>query len=72
MPAPSWAALGWLETSIRAYAKFVDVVAKTLKDEQDEQSNIRREKLAIAELKALLTEMCDAEQARGISSDAAT
>jgi len=27
-PAPSWSALGWLETSIRAYAKFVDVAAK--------------------------------------------
>ena len=27
-PAPSWAALGWLETSIRSYAKFVDVAAK--------------------------------------------
>jgi hypothetical protein len=27
-PAPSWAALGWLETSIRSYAKFVDVAAR--------------------------------------------
>ena len=29
-PAPSWAALGWLETSIRSYAKYVDVAAKAL------------------------------------------
>jgi len=27
-PDPSWSALGWLETSIRSYAKFVDVAAK--------------------------------------------
>jgi hypothetical protein len=58
-PAPSWAALGWLETSIRSYTKYVDVVAKSLKDEQDEQSTVRREKLAIEEIRALLAEMCE-------------
>ena len=35
-PAPSRAALGWLETSIRAYSKYIDVVAKALKDEEND------------------------------------
>jgi hypothetical protein len=56
-PAPSWAALGWLETSIRAYAKYVDVVARSLKDEVDEQENIRRERIRIEEMRELLAEM---------------
>ncbi len=55
--APSWAALGWLETSIRAYAKYVDVVAKSLKDEQDEQENVKREKMRIGEIRDLLKEV---------------
>ena len=46
-PAPSMAALGWLETSIRAYAKYVDVVARSLKDEVDEAANVRRERMRI-------------------------
>jgi hypothetical protein len=40
-PAPSWAALGWLETSIRAYSKYIDVVAKALKDEETEQEMVK-------------------------------
>ena len=56
-PAPSRAALGWLETSIRSYAKFVDVVARTLRDEADEAETVRRERLAINEIRDLLTEM---------------
>ncbi len=56
-PAPSWAALSWLETSIRSYAKFADVVARSLKDEQDDQANIRRERMAIEEIRELLAEM---------------
>ena len=56
-PAPSRAALGWLETSIRAYSKYVDVVARTLKDEQDEAETIRRERMAIDEIRDLLQEM---------------
>ena len=27
-PAPSWAAIGWLETSIRVFSKYCDIVAK--------------------------------------------
>ena len=56
-PAPSWSALGWLETSIRAYAKFVDVAAKVTSTQQDEQDMVRRERMAIDEIRALLAEM---------------
>jgi len=56
-PAPSLAAIGWLETSIRAYSKYVDIVAKSLKDEVDEQAMVKREKLAIDEVRGLLAEM---------------
>jgi hypothetical protein len=56
-PAPSRAALGWLETSIRSYAKFVDVAAKALTVATDEAEHIRREDIAIEEIRALLDEM---------------
>jgi hypothetical protein len=49
--------LGWLKTSIRSYAKFVDVVAKGLKDEQDEAAIVTRERMQIEEIRELLTEM---------------
>ena len=58
-PAPSWAALGWLETSIRAYSKYIDVVAKALKDEEVEQEMVKREKMAIDEVRGLLAEMLE-------------
>lgn len=56
-PAPSWSALGWLETSIRAYAKFVDVAAKASATLEDEREMVKREKLAIDEVRGLLAEM---------------
>jgi len=56
-PAPSWAALGWLETSIRSYAKYVDVVARSLSNTQDHEEDVRRERMAIAEIRELLDEM---------------
>jgi hypothetical protein len=56
-PAPSWAALGWLETSVRSYAKFVDVVAKSLSTQQDEATTVRRKRLRIEEMKSILAEM---------------
>lgn len=56
-PAPSWAALGWLETSIRAYAKYVDVAAKASATLEDERELARRERLEIDEIRALLAEM---------------
>lgn len=58
-PAPSYAALGWLETSIRAYTKFVDVAAKATSQLEDEREHIRREKLAIEDIRKLLAEMVD-------------
>lgn len=56
-PAPSYAALSWLETSIRAYTKFVDVAAKATAQLDDERAHIRREHLAIEEVRSLLAEM---------------
>ena len=56
-PAPSWSALGWLETSIRAYSKFVDVAAKVTATHQDQQDLVRRERMAIDEIRSLLAEM---------------
>jgi hypothetical protein len=60
-PAPSWAALGWLETSIRSYAKFVDVAAKASGVEDDEGAVLRRERKSVDEVRALLQEMKAAE-----------
>lgn len=56
-PAPSWAALGWLETSIRSYAKFVDVAAKVSGDSNAESEVMRRERKSIEELEAIINEM---------------
>ena len=56
-PAPSWAALGWLETSIRSYAKFVDVAAKATAVVDGEAEVWRHERVAIEEMRALLDEM---------------
>lgn len=58
-PAPSRAALGWLETSIRSYAKYVEVAAKATSTAQDEQEQAKRERMALDEVRALLAEMMD-------------
>ena len=58
-PAPSWSALSWLETSIRSYAKFVEVAAKCAQTPDDEQAQVKRERLRIEEMKAILAEMLD-------------
>lgn len=58
-PAPSWAALGWLETSIRAYSKYCDIAAKATSQQEDEREHIRRERIAIDEVRSLLAEMVD-------------
>ena len=63
-PPPSMAALGWLETSIRSYAKYIDIVAKSLSSAVDDQESTRRERLRLDEIKALLREMCSDEQGR--------
>ncbi len=56
-PATSWAALGWLETSVRSYAKFVDVAAKATASDDGDAAVVKRERLAIAEVEALLSDM---------------
>ena len=58
-PAPSYAALGWLETSIKTYAKFVDVAAKATASNDGEQAEIRREQQSIEEVRRLLAEMLE-------------
>ena len=55
--APSWSALSWLETSIRSYAKFVEVAAKQASSGEDEAQFVRRERMQIEEIRALLREM---------------
>ncbi|WP_145380212.1 hypothetical protein [Symmachiella dynata] len=60
-PAPSWAALGWLETSIRSYAKYVDVAAKATASGDDEALVWRHERMAIVEVERLLDEMREDE-----------
>lgn len=58
-PAPSYATLGWLETSIKTYAKFVDVAAKATSTQDDEQADIRREQQSIEEVRRLLAQMLE-------------
>ena len=58
-PAPSYATLGWLETSIKTYAKFVDVAAKATSVQDNEQAEIRREIQSIEEVRRLLASMLE-------------
>ena len=58
-PAPFYAALGWLETSIKTYAKFVDVAAKATSTQDEEQAEVRREQQSIEEVRRLLTQMLE-------------
>jgi hypothetical protein len=60
-PAPSMSAIGWLETSIRSYAKFIEVASKQASSGQDEAEFVRKERMQIAEIDALLAEMYDEE-----------
>jgi len=59
-PAPSWAALGWLETSIRSYAKYVDVAARATATADVESAVVRRERVSLEDVLRLLDEMMDA------------
>jgi hypothetical protein len=56
-PAPSRSSIGWLETSIRSYAKFVEVAAKASGAGDDEGEKVKRERMAIDEIRVLLAEM---------------
>ena len=53
--------LGWLETSIRSYSKYVDVAAKATANADDEAEVWRHERMALEEVQALLDEMRDDE-----------
>lgn len=59
-PAPSYSALSWLETSILFPSKFADISVKATAQQDDEREGIRREKLAIEEIRGILKEMMDA------------
>ena len=58
-PAPSWAALGWLETSVRSYAKFVVVAAKVSGSSDDESAVMCRERKAIEDVRSVLEDMLE-------------
>lgn len=58
-PAPSYATLGWLETSIKTYAKFVDVAAKATASQDGEAAEVRREQQSIEEVRRLLSSMLE-------------
>lgn len=55
-PAPSYAALAWLETSILFPAKWADVTLRATQDAHDDQADVRRERLALVEVQGLLSE----------------
>ncbi len=58
-PAPSYSALSWLETSIQFPSKFADISVKATAQQDDEKEHIRREKMAIEEIRGLLAEMLE-------------
>ena len=58
-PAPSYAALSWLETSILFPAKFADISVKATSQTEDDAAHVTRERLAIADIRGLLSEMVD-------------
>lgn len=64
-PAPSHSALGWLETAISFPGKFADVSIKVAQSQQDEPDVVRRERIAIEEVRRLLAEMLDVEPSAG-------
>jgi hypothetical protein len=58
-PAPSYATLGWLETSIKTYSKFVDVASKATSGQDGEAADVRREQQSIEEVRRLLNQMLE-------------
>jgi len=56
-PAPSKAALSWLETAILFPAKFADVAVKTTAALEDGRESVRRERRSIEDVRAILAEM---------------
>jgi hypothetical protein len=58
-PAPSYSALSWLETSILFPSKFADISVKATQNQEDEKEHVRRERMAIDEVRSLLAEMLE-------------
>ena len=58
-PAPSYSALSWLETSILFPSKFADISVKATANQDDEKEHIRREKMAIEDIRGILKEMLE-------------
>lgn len=56
-PAPSKAALSWLETAILFPAKWADIVAKATSTQADEREHTRRERVALEAVGSLLADM---------------
>ena len=61
-PAPSYSALSWLETSILFPSKFADISVKATADQDTEKEVIKRERMAIEEIRSLLAEMLEAKK----------
>ena len=55
-PAPSHAALAWLETSILYPAKWADVTVRASQEVKDDAEQVRRERLALLEVRDMLGE----------------
>jgi hypothetical protein len=58
-PAPSHATLSWLETAILFPSKFADVSVRATQNKDDETEQVKRERLSIDEIRALLAEMLE-------------
>lgn len=56
-PPPSWAALGWLDTAIRNPAKWADLCAKGMQQQELESDLVKRERRSIDEVRTLLAEV---------------
>ena len=61
-PAPSWATLSWLETSVLFPSKWADITAKATSTQADERESVRRERVSIEEARGLLAEMLEAQE----------
>jgi len=58
-PAPSRSALGWLDLAIRNPAKFMDLAAKKLGEEDNgEEEMEREERMQLDEIKRILGQFC--------------
>jgi hypothetical protein len=55
-PAPSHAALSWLETSLLYPAKWADVCVRAAQGTQDDTEQVRRERMALGEVRSMMDE----------------